>query len=306
MASRPFRSGLPTVTWRSNRPGPQERRIEDVGTVGGGDDHDAPVRLEAVHLDEQLVERLLALFVAERAAAPAPADGVELVDEDDAGGVAPGIPEETPDARRADAGVHLDEIRAAGEEKRHARFAGNRPREQRLARARRPDEQDTLRDSPADCRKAPRFLQEIDDFLHFVLGLVDAGHVLERDDVLALLGDAGATRDGRDAAGRGPIDGEAEQRQERRDGGRRAPAERARFGRGNHVDANVPAVQIGDERPVRGEKLRRSDRLRHAAVAQTTLMIGSAKVTSVTLPASTALRNSEKASAGGVAVRVAK
>ena len=46
------------------------------------------VDFEAVHLDEQLVQRLLALFVAERAAAAAAADGVELVDEDDAGLVA--------------------------------------------------------------------------------------------------------------------------------------------------------------------------------------------------------------------------
>ena len=66
-------------------PGPEQRRIEDVGTVGRGDDHDALVGREAVHLDEQLVERLLALFVAERVAAAAAADGVELVDEDDAG-----------------------------------------------------------------------------------------------------------------------------------------------------------------------------------------------------------------------------
>ena len=125
-------------------------------TVGGGDHDDAAVRLEAVHLDEELVERLLALFVAERAAAAAPADGVELVDEDDAGGVAAGVPEEAADARRADAGVHLDEIRAAGEQERHARFARDRPRQQRLAGARRADEQDALRDAAADRgRSAP-------------------------------------------------------------------------------------------------------------------------------------------------------
>ena len=63
---------------------PQQRRIEDVGTVGRRDDDDALVRREAVHLDEQLVERLLALLVAERVAAAAAADRVELVDEDDA------------------------------------------------------------------------------------------------------------------------------------------------------------------------------------------------------------------------------
>ena len=41
----------------------QQRRIEHVGTVGRGHQDDAFVRLEAVHLDEQLVERLLALVV---------------------------------------------------------------------------------------------------------------------------------------------------------------------------------------------------------------------------------------------------
>jgi hypothetical protein len=54
--------------------------------------------LEAVHLDEQLVERLLALFVAERGAAAAAPDGVELVDEDDAGAVALGFAEQLADA----------------------------------------------------------------------------------------------------------------------------------------------------------------------------------------------------------------
>src|SRR5262249_576022 len=43
---------------------PQQRRVEHVGTVGRGDQDDALVRLEAVHLDQQLIERLLALVVA--------------------------------------------------------------------------------------------------------------------------------------------------------------------------------------------------------------------------------------------------
>ena len=43
------------------------------------------VELEAVHLDEELIERLLALVVAAaETGAPVPADGVDLVDEDDA------------------------------------------------------------------------------------------------------------------------------------------------------------------------------------------------------------------------------
>ena len=65
--------------------GAQQRRIEHVGTVGRGDDDDAFIGLEAVHLDQQLVEGLLALVIAvAEAGAAMAADGVDLVDEDDA------------------------------------------------------------------------------------------------------------------------------------------------------------------------------------------------------------------------------
>src|SRR3954453_16724696 len=64
----------------------QQRGIEDVRAVGGRDEDDVVLHLEAVHLDEQLVERLLALVVtAAQAGAAVAADGVDLVHEDDAG-----------------------------------------------------------------------------------------------------------------------------------------------------------------------------------------------------------------------------
>jgi hypothetical protein len=64
--------------------GAQQRRVEDVGPVGGRHHHDALGGLEAVHLGQHLVERLLALVVAAaEAGAALAADGVDLVDEDD-------------------------------------------------------------------------------------------------------------------------------------------------------------------------------------------------------------------------------
>ena len=81
--------------------GPQQRRIEHVGPVGGGDQDDAFVRLEAVHLDQQLVERLLALVVAAaEAGAAMAADRVDFVDEDDAGRVLLGLLEHVAHAAR--------------------------------------------------------------------------------------------------------------------------------------------------------------------------------------------------------------
>ena len=101
-----------------------------------GDQDDALAVAEAVHLDQQLVQRLLAFVVAaaETGAALA-ADGVDLVDEDDARAVLLGLLEQVTHARSADADEHLHEVRAGDGEERHARLTGDRAGQQRLAGA---------------------------------------------------------------------------------------------------------------------------------------------------------------------------
>mgnify|MGYP003694392085 CR=1 FL=1 len=85
-SSRPLMSGLSTSTWRSKRPGRSSAGSSTSGAVGGAHDDDALSRVEAVHLGQQLVQRLLALFVtAHRALHADLAQRVELVDEHDAG-----------------------------------------------------------------------------------------------------------------------------------------------------------------------------------------------------------------------------
>ena len=179
--------------------------------------------------------------------AAAPADRVELVDEDDARVVAPRILEQLADARRADAGVHLDEIRAAGKQKRHLRFAGHRARQQRLAGSRRSDEQNAFRNASADGRKARRLAQELDDLLHFLFRLVDARDVGEGHGRLHGIRRACLAFESRDAPGRDAIQGHAEHADEADAQDERAVAERVLFGRGANVDADVPPRQIGDE-----------------------------------------------------------
>ena len=157
IARRPRRSGRGTTTRRSKRPGRSSAGIEHVGPVGGRDQDHALVALEAVHLDEQLVQRLLALVVAAaEAGAAVAADRVDLVDEDDAGRVLLALHEEVAHARRADAHEHLDEVGARDREERHARFAGDGAREERLAGAGRTDQQHALRDAAAEPRELLR------------------------------------------------------------------------------------------------------------------------------------------------------
>ena len=114
MPSRPLTSGRLTMTRRSKRrdgaaPG-RGRRVAAIRMT--------PRRLEAVHLDEQLVERLLALVVAAAEPGAAVAADGRSVDEDDAGRVL--LPPRRSRTRGADADEHLDEVRAADREEWHA------------------------------------------------------------------------------------------------------------------------------------------------------------------------------------------
>ena len=160
---------------------PQQRRVEDVGTVGGGDEDDPAADVEAVHLDEQLVQGLLALVVAAaHAGAAVPADGVDLVDEDDRRGVLLGLLEEVTDAGGADADEHLDEVGAGDRVEGDAGLAGDRAGQQRLAGAGRAVEQHALGDLRADGLELGRLLEELLDLAELLDRLLAAGDVGER------------------------------------------------------------------------------------------------------------------------------
>src|ERR1019366_2210155 len=162
--------------------GAEQGGIEHVGAVGGGDQDDAFVGFETVHFDEQLVEGLFALIVsaAESGAAMA-ADGVDFIDEDDAGGVLFTLLEEVADAAGADADEHFYEVRTGDGEERNIGFAGDGAGEQGLAGAGGADQQDAFRNASAEFLKLLRLTQEFDDLLQLFFGFLDSGHVFEGD-----------------------------------------------------------------------------------------------------------------------------
>jgi hypothetical protein len=161
--------------------GPQQRRIQHVGTVGGGHQDHAFVRFEAVHLHQQLVEGLLALVVsAAQARAAMASDGVDFIDEDDAGRVLLALLEQIAHAAGAHAHEHLHEVRTGDGEERHVGFARDGARQQRLAGSGRADQQHALGNASAQLLELLRLAQEFDDLLQLFLGLFHAGDVLER------------------------------------------------------------------------------------------------------------------------------
>ena len=170
--------------------GAQQRRIEHVRPVGRGHEDDAFVRFEAVHLDEQLVQRLFALVVTTaQAGATVAADGIDFVDEDDAGRVLLALLEQVADARGADADEHLDEVRTADGEERNVGFTGDGSREQRLAGTRRAHHEHALGNTSTERLELLRLLEELDDLLQLVLGFFRSRDVAEGDFLLSRRGE---------------------------------------------------------------------------------------------------------------------
>ena len=158
--------------------GTQERLVKDLGTVGGRQDEEAAGGIKAIHLCKQLVEGLLALVVA--AAEPAVAvfaDGIDLIDEDNAGGVLLRLVKQVADAGCADADEHLDELRTGEGEEGALRFAGHGFGQQGLARSGRAHQQRALGQLRADAGILVRVLQKIHNLLQGVLRFLLAGHV---------------------------------------------------------------------------------------------------------------------------------
>jgi hypothetical protein len=94
--------------------------------------------------------------------------------------------EQIAHAAGADAHEHLDEVRTRNGIERNASLARDGARKQRLARSRRPHHEHALGNATAEARELLRILEEGDDLLDLVLGLLDAGDIGEGHLLLVL------------------------------------------------------------------------------------------------------------------------
>ncbi len=117
-------------------------------------------------------------------------DRVDLIDEDDAGRVLLALFEEVTDAAGTHSHKHLDKVGPRNAEERHASLTGDRTCQECLAGPRRAHHQHALGNATAQALELLGILQEGDDFLELVLGLVDPGDVSERHLVLRLVQEA--------------------------------------------------------------------------------------------------------------------
>ena len=160
--------------------GAEQRRVEYVWTVGSGNQDHALIGLETIHLDQQLVQGLLAFVIAAAETGTAmTTDRIDLVNEDDTGRVLLALLEHIADATGTDTDEHLDEVRTGNGEEWYIRFTSNRTGGQGLTGTGRADEQHALRNFAAKALEFLRVFQELDNLLQLALGLINPGHIVK-------------------------------------------------------------------------------------------------------------------------------
>ena len=173
----PRRSGTPTSTWRSKRPGRSSaassasRRLDAAMTTTPGS-CTKPSSSTSSWLSVWSCSRLNATPV--RLAPTASSSSMKTM----AGACLRAVSNSLRMRDGADAGEHLDEARGRLREEGGAALVRHRLGQQRLAGARRPVEQDALGDARAERREPLGLAQELDDLAQLVLRLVRAGHVV--------------------------------------------------------------------------------------------------------------------------------
>mmetsp|Transcript_11924 Transcript_11924/g.32586 ORF Transcript_11924/g.32586 Transcript_11924/m.32586 type:complete len:286 (+) Transcript_11924:1214-2071(+) len=158
----------------------QQSRVQNVGTVGGCDDNDASVALEAIHLSQQLVQGLLTLIVATaNARATGATHSINLIHEDQAGGILLGLLEKVTHTAGTHTHEHLHELGTGDGEERHTSLTSNCLGQQGLSGTGGAYQQASLGNAGTHSSEALRSLQELHNLSKVLLGLLHTSHIIE-------------------------------------------------------------------------------------------------------------------------------
>ena len=153
---------------------PQQGFIQRIGPVGGRQHHNAVAFPEAAHFRQKGVEGLFPLVAA---VVPLFAHRVDLIKEDHRFPGLAGLLKQRTHPAGAHAHVHFHKIRAVDREERNARFTGQRPSQQRLARARRAIKQHAPRNPCPETAVLLRRLNEADQIAQTFQRFFVGGHI---------------------------------------------------------------------------------------------------------------------------------
>ena len=110
LAANNIRIGHNNLTVKATRA--QQRRVQHVRAVGGRNQNNALIGFKPVHLNQQLIERLLALIItAAETGTTMATDRINLINKDDARGIGFGLLKHVADTARADTDKHFNKVR---------------------------------------------------------------------------------------------------------------------------------------------------------------------------------------------------
>src|ERR1041385_3060082 len=168
--------------------GSRERLVENVRPVSRSDDDHRARLIESIHLDEQLVERLILIGGGGVAATAALAsESVNLVDKDDAGRKLPALREQVSHTSSAQPSELLLKTRTRGGQKCDAGFLRRGSRQQRLAGSRRTVEQGAARNTATETTDPLRIAQKLNRLRKLRTRFVNPSHILKTDILFAVV-----------------------------------------------------------------------------------------------------------------------
>src|SRR6266542_5924870 len=112
---------------------------------------------------------------------PGFAYGIELIDEYDTRGILHGLHKEISYPRRPDSDKHFDKVRTGQTEEGNACLARDCASEQGFSGTRRPHDQNTFGNTPAQALIRIWIFHKPDNFSDFLFGLVDSRDIGECD-----------------------------------------------------------------------------------------------------------------------------
>mmetsp|Transcript_49419 Transcript_49419/g.91157 ORF Transcript_49419/g.91157 Transcript_49419/m.91157 type:complete len:334 (-) Transcript_49419:641-1642(-) len=147
--------------------------VESVSTVCCSNHNHAIVAIETIHLSKQLIDSLLTLIVAlPKACTSLASDGINLIDEDDAGCSLLSLCKEISHTPCASSSKDLDELGSRDTEEGNASFTSNCLGQERLSSAWRPSQQSSLWNLCTEVAVTVRVLQEVNNFHELLLGTI--------------------------------------------------------------------------------------------------------------------------------------
>ena len=158
--------------------GTQQRLIQNIGAVGGSHHDNAVVGVKAVHLNQQLVQGLLALVMpAAKAGTTLTAHGIDLINKDDGGHCLFGFFKQIAHTGCADTDIHFHKVGTRDGIERNAGLARTGTGQQRFAGARRADKQNAVGNARPQGVELFRCFQELNHFLEFSLFFIRTGNI---------------------------------------------------------------------------------------------------------------------------------